>query len=360
MDKLNKDFKTGQYQYFVENGYSYFVLKHKSHNNKFSNNVIVASQKEPQLQDYILIEKINNTDEFLKNLSYWTIKTNNKELVKKYFLQFFLSSDKKTKKEIFSYIHRLVEGFDLKDYYIDFINYGKGKNINEFINYFSSSFPISVWNTKKINFDDMQNEILKTYSQEDTYKFWLSFFRKRKNQIKDVNTAPIVANFLLNQYGNDPKKINSFYSFFPYLRAQIEKIEPDIFDFEHDYSTILPINLKKMVDSFGIPKFSKDSYMDQLLSLSNSISKYYNLDFNECTYQSKQKGNIHINFYHSNPLFTTSLAKKIIIDYFSYIKNNQFELCEENIMKWLEYYNISKSIENKKNDYQTNKTLLKI
>lgn len=347
MDSLNKEFKTGQYEYLIQQGYSYFILKHKAYVNKPGTSLVVAEKTTPVVKDHVVVDQVNSKEHFINYLSYWPVRTSARLETKNYFLNFFFSKTPKGRKEIFSCINRFIDNFDLTEYYSDFIQYGKGMEIKEFIKYFSSSFPISIWKANKVDLELMHKEITKIYSHNESHKFWLIFLRARKSQIKDVKFAPIVSSFLIEKFGDDPKKINAFYPFFPFLRAQLEYIEPDIFDTENEFATIIPLNLKKMSDVFGLIGFSKETYMNHLLLLSQSMAEFYDIEYNECTYESKQRGNVHMNFYHNNPKFTTSIAKKTIIDYFTHLKSNMIEPSTEYIIKWLEYYEMGKLLKEK-------------
>ncbi len=354
MEELIKSYKIKQYEYLTEKKNKYFIFGNRKNRNNF---IIISAKVVPILNDYVFIRTIENKDDFLKNIPYIPIETFRSTDNKEWFLKLFFSINPKQRKKLLEIKYRILNSFDFNTYYIDFIENSGYKNIKEFNTYFKESFSISFWKADKIPLEKIQESLIKIFSHSDTLLFWHVFFKSRKNQIKNVNFSHYASKFLIKEFGEEPTQVSSFFSIFPYLKSQYIDIPPDIFDEELNHSIILPINLKKMIDTFCIPGFTKEKYGTHLIYLSKALSSYYELEFYEFNYKNKQLGNIHLSFYHNNSNFEINLVKNKIIEYFSYLKTNYDKINnEEHVLKWLEYIDLKNIIiTNPQKNIPTNK-----
>jgi hypothetical protein len=340
MEELIKSYKIRQYEYLTEKKYLYFIFGNRKNIN---NLIIIAAKAVPILNDYVFIRKIEDQDDFLKNIPYIPVETFRSLDNKEWFLNLFFSITPKQRKKLLEIKYRILNSFDFNTYYIDFIEKSGYQNIKEFNIYFKDSFSISFWKADKIPLEKIQKSLIKIFSHSDTFLFWHVFFKSRKNQIKNVNFSPYLSKFLIEEFGSEPNKINSFFTIIPHLKSQYIDIPPNIFDEEFQYSLTLPINLKKMIEVFCIPGFTKEKYGTHTLYLIKALSRYYELEFYELNYKNKQLGNIHVSFYHNNSQFEINIVKNTIIEYFSHLKTNYDKINnEEQILKWLEYIDLKK------------------
>lgn len=348
MDIIEK-FKEAQFNYLKARGFLFFVLQHnKSYR---TSHIIYAAKKKPNIKEHSVVDEILNFNDFSKyDLNYSCINVLDPIANKDFFLDYF-KNNQKERKQLLRSTWRIMNGFDLKDYYPEILSIEKHSNIQTFIKFFNSCFSVTEWKALRVPLENLHECLLKTWNQDESYLFWLNFFKARKSQTKNHNIAPKVAEFLLETF-KDQKQIETFFPFFPFLRAKFETIEADIFENEYEFTTVLSLNLKKMFDTFCITDYSRHSYAEAIKSFMYGVQEFYDLDYVEDVYENRQRGSLHVTFYHNNSNFTFKDGKRLIVDFFNHLKINHPDTLDTVfVVKWLEFDQLNNSLKIKPNNH---------
>lgn len=90
------------------------------------------------------------------------------------------------------------------------------------------NLPVSILESYNTNFEKVRTLLNKAeYSQNDQEKFFLKFFKARKNQLKG-KIGESAEKFILSLYGNNEEKLSPYFDFFPNIKNRFQSIELDI------------------------------------------------------------------------------------------------------------------------------------
>ena len=206
--------------------------------------------------------------------------SNNKEFIKE--LDFFIGS-----KSIISFISSLETKKEVKAKFL-------------------TSLPVSFLSIHDIDFTELTEFVKKLdFSEEKEDKFYLSFFKARKNQLKN-RQAEKVEEFLINKYGLNEDKLEPYFSFFPNINNRFNEIDLDIIEEKRCLFSVI-INARKAAKIlYGKPEDTIVEWIGQFTSSygrKNNISGYTeNIDKSNCTIES--------SFYGSKTEFITDKCNR--------------------------------------------------
>lgn len=345
MDIIN-NFKIEQYKYLINKNFIYNLINY----NKYKP-LIVATENDVNLLEVKNKTKITSIEEFVllikQNKS--AVKVTNEDINKNFFISYLITHKKEAKKLINNNIY-ILNNFNINKYYLDLFEHNKFKNINEFIKFFNDCFNITFWKLLTVDLEDLnENYIKKYWNYEEGFIFWIDFFKKRKNQIKNERLSQLASNFILKIYKKDLKKIKSFIPYVDILKSQIFKVKNNFIENEYKYSEIINVDLKAMFNSVGISNYSINKYRETINILIKSLlTNKYIEDYEIFTLKNK-KNRIYILFYRNNQkIYRKKIYIEIILSFFIFLKKEEkYSLEEISITKWLNFYFLEKEIKNK-------------
>lgn len=344
---IEKNVKIAQYEYLIKKKYRIFGFKKSNFLSNKSNyhsnvDVLLASKNnQPTIRNFDLICEINSKEELVKHITHQAIIVDNENDNKKFFLD-FLFKNLPLQKTILKNHHFFIHNFKLQNYFKEFLIHKHFKNIRDYINYFKKTFNNSFWTIHSIDLKDMNEHLSIKWGYENTFKFWLYFFKSRKNQINDPKNSIKVYKFLIDTYKHDNDKLLKFANFFQYLRAKFDQPIINIFEEETKYSIHISVNLKKMINSFFIDNYLTSNYYDKIVLLTQAIVTHHDLD--RCDIL-KRRNTVSLGFYQNENLLNEEDVKDIIVAFFKYLKENHVNITEEyQILKWINYYYFNKNI----------------
>lgn len=217
--------------------------------------------------------------------------------------------------------------------------------------FFLKKLPFTVFEAKYIELHEFDKQLENLGLKDNAlHRFYVDFFKPRKNQIKVPSTGVKVKSFLKAKYEED--KLEAFFPFFPFLQADYKEVDLDIFNNQHEFNTTTFVKLKAVVQKYGIKNWKTDDYKTHLSNLSNGIKEYYKLQSFKNEEDSFSKV-LKIEFLHSNSQFNISLLNNLISEYFVSLKSNPQNptFNKEVGLTWVLQYNLSKNLEikNEKN-----------
>ncbi len=344
---IEKKVKVAQFEYLIKKKYRIYGFKKSqflSNKSSYQSNVdllLASKNSQPTIRNFDLICEIKTKEELIKHITHQAIIVENENENKKFFLD-FLFKNLPLQKTIIKNHHFFIHNFKLINYFKDFLNNKHFENINDFNNYFRKTFNNSFWTIHSIELKEMNQILMSKWGYENTFKFWLHFFKARKNQINDPKNSIKIFNFLIETYKEDDAKLLKFANFFKYLRAKFDEPIINIFEEETKYSIHISVNLKKMVDSFFIDNYLTSNYYDKLVSLTEGLVAHHSLD--RCDIF-KRRNIINLGFYQNENTLNEKDVKELIIDFFKHLKENHVNINNEyKIDKWITYYYFNKQI----------------
>ena len=340
-----KNFKLEQFKFLSNKNFNFFAFKKKQSINKNSNynvDLILASQKTaPRIKNFYLVFQIKSQEDFLRHITQNPILVDQKQEEINFCLD-FLYKNLSLQKTILTHHQSCIHNFQLKDYFKYFLNNKYFNTITSFNKYFSKTFTNSFWSIHSIELKEMHNSLLAKWGNKDTFKFWLFFFKKRKNQINNPKNSLFVYQFLNSIYKNEQDKLLKFANFFKYLRSKFEEPIINFFEKETQYSIHIYLNLEKMIYSFFIDNYSTSDYYEKLQILSNSIVQYFSLNGFELL---KKRNVVKISFNQNGNILKEEELHDIIVCFFKNLKETLVNIKEESqIINWLHFYFLNKNI----------------
>lgn len=344
---IEKNVKIAQYEYLIKKKYRIFGFKKSnflSHKSNYQSNVdvlLASKSNQPTIRNFDLICEIKSKEDLIKHITHQAIIVDNENDNKKFFLD-FLFKNLPLQKTILKNHHFFIHNFKLQNYFKDFLNTKHFNDIREYTNYFKKTFNNSFWTIHSIELKDMHDNLILKWGNEDTFKFWIYFFKSRKNQINDPKNSIKIYKFLTEVYYKDKEKLLKFSNFFQYLRAKFDEPIINIFEEETKYSIHISVNLKKMINSFFIDNYLTSNYYDKLILLTEALVKHHTLDRCEIF---KSRNTVNLGFYQNENTLNEEEVKDIIIQFFKYLKENHVNINEEyQVIKWINYYYFNKNI----------------
>lgn len=268
------------------------------------------------------IHHINLTNENEKNVS----------------LDFFVDYYKKTSSENQLQMLKLFEKFSgthLSAISLAYVVDRISNNPKEILNNLSK-FPVSVLDIFTISVEDIHNYLkTKNIEADELDKFYVKYFRARKNQIKYPHTGPQIKDFLLNLYGRDKEKLSPYFPFFNHIKQEFDEIPWEVDEMKSPYVVAIRINCRKASQILCIPNFHETQIQNEIQSFLYGLKNYKNLD--EISMQDIDKNKKIVEFRcYSQELIEQGELNNLIKDYLYFKRDNlEVETNSSNIAKWL-------------------------
>lgn len=170
------------------------------------------------------------------------------------------------------------------------------------------NLPISMLNLYELSLDKLKTFVDNSnYKQEEKDKFYLKFFKLRKNQLKD-KVGEEVEMFLMSLYSYNEEKLEPYFSFFPNIKNNFNDIELNI---EEPGYVIFSLRLNIRKAAKQLSNISEVLAEEWIRVFSGSMAKKYSL---WCQMENidKPKAIHEIRFYKSE--LNTEVNEKVSVE----------------------------------------------
>ncbi len=339
--------------YALENSFFVGVDKQRAY---FVN--IVVFQTEDELKKSNL--KNLNIQEIKEEKSYYTFGFKSdfdKDFLTKVFIRAYKKSSDEEKENLLKKINIFL-GNSWSERVLPIIeNIAQNhKEATDIIN----KIPISIWNAKSVNYEKIDELLVKKEAtDDDMLKFYVNFFKKRKNHLKSNKLGFEFKNFIFNKF-QSKEKIKKFIDISNYIKEEFVQNEFSINEISGIDTVVLKINCKKLLEQMCNPKYYLSTLEQDLYILTHGIKKYKNIEFVEMENQDKKNYLLELRFFHKN-----SINQKEIEDIFREFllfkkKEQNFEANQESIAAWLFKQDLDKDLHQNKLIEKNNKIGFKL
>lgn len=338
-DDFKKDLFTAQFNYLSELGFKFGLYK-----GKYSASLVFYRQTN-ELESGGHFEKhITTAQEYVEKLlkSSWNIypSSTSKDKYHENFghllnshVEFFKHYPEHRKELIKNYEKLIHSDYHFSRYNSD--NNSEKGSLRTFIKKAASNakealfilqtLPISILETQGIE----PKTLVKIFdqfnvNQEERYKFLITFYKNRKNQINQAKSGAIIRDFLLDYYERDEKKLEPFIEFFPYLKSYFspEDIPADIFENDYLYSTTSFVNCRKMMKSFCLDEWHESTYENHLPAICQGFKEAFGLGAVYTDMINRSKMIMEVCFLHNDESFNKEVFEARFVKYFRYLQRS--------------------------------------
>lgn len=338
-DDFKKDFFTAQFNYLSELGFKFGLYK-----GRYSSSIVFYRETN-ELESGGHFEKhFTNAQAYMEQLlkSSWNFYPQSSSKDKYYqnfshlfeaTAQFFINYPKHRKDLIKNYEKLIHSDFHFSRYNSN-NNSDKG-SLHKFIKlaaknakdalFILQTLPISVLETQSIDPKTLVSFFDKfKVSEDERYKFLITFYKNRKNQISQAKNGATIRDFLLDYYERDEKKLQPFIDYFPYLKSYFspEDIPADIFENDYLYSTNSFINCRKMMKSFCLDNWNEGTYEDRLPAICEGFKEAFGLGAVYTEMINRPKMIMEVCFLHNDQSFNKKIFEERFVKYFRYLQRS--------------------------------------
>lgn len=230
---------------------------------------------------------------------------NSKNNIKQKYLLEKWKEDSFKDKEYFEEIDYCIHNYEKNSVlnFISLINDTPEKKLKLIEN-----LPISILELPQLTIEKLKTFVdSSNYKQEEKDKFYLKFFKLRKNQLKD-KVGEEVEMFLMSLYRDNQEKLEPYFSFFPNIKNNFNDIELNI---EEPGYVIFSLRLNIRKAAKQLSNMSEVIAEEWIRVFSGSMAKKYNL---WCQMENidKPKAIHEIRFYKSE--LKTEVNEKVSIE----------------------------------------------
>lgn len=213
------------------------------------------------------------------------------------------------------------------------------------------NLPVSLLDAYTTNFNKVKDLLDDSdYSEIEKEKFYVKFFKARKNQLKG-KTGEYAEKFIISLYGNNEDKLTPYFDFFPNIKNRFQSIELDIE--EPGYIIFSQrFNVRK---ASKILKGKEESKVQNWIQIfSSNMAKKYKV-WSSVEIIDRPKAIIEVRFYKTdlnitidNKLNLDNYAKKLK-KFLIYLMDltEEPKLNFEYIDKWINHTDLTENLENK-------------
>lgn len=275
----------------------------------------------------------------------------------------FSKKDFQEKEYISIFVHLFNKTTENKKYLLDNLNdLTQGnwkKNISQFLtkitnttedkkeillNISNSSLALNSKNLKQIHI------VFENITKEEKIKFWISFFKKRKNLLNNNKGGTEINKFLIENFTKEEIKEN-FIDLSPYVKDLFENtVDVDIFNITEKYQRIIVFSPSVVEKALKIPDFNKKKISFELPRMMKWLSSIMGYQHEAII----KVNNIQI-ILSSNENINEDKYKQVVKDYLIFIKNNQGKVLEseEFFAKWYAKNKLDNKLPEKQNKVKT-------
>lgn len=216
------------------------------------------------------------------------------------------------------------------------------------------NLPVSLLQAYYTNFETLRTIVEKSdYSKEEKDKFYIKFFKARKNQLKG-KTGEAAENLLMTMYKGDENSLKPYFDFFSNIKNKFNDINLDI---EESGYVIFSqrLNLRKAAKI--LERQAESKVHDWIEKFSQYMAKNYQT-WSSIEIVDKPKYIIEIRFYKPevdtiiNPKLTIENYNKKLKEFLIYISrlSEEPKLNFNYIEKWLMQSDLTAKLESKETE----------
>lgn len=193
-------------------------------------------------------------------------------------------------------------------------------------------FPLSELSLQALSVASIETYLVNNQAtKQEVDKFLLSYFKARKNQLKDAKMGTKMRDYLLSKYSHHSEELQLYKTFFPILSAAFDIPTAHFVLNNEPLSTTIIVSAKKMKTSFLLDNWEADHYATILQVLAKGFKTHYNLDRIFIDEIDRTDKSYDITFFHNNPEFNKVIFEQDTIEYFQFLYDQKLEYKQVNI-----------------------------
>lgn len=324
------------------------------------------------LYSYFWIHKDYDSKEYRKeyNESKFSLKSSRLNILgtgdfsaenikRKYLIEKWNSNSFKDK-EYFKEIEYLIKNYQMDDV-IEFIKLLPASALEKVK--LIENLPVSILDAYNTTFDKLKVFLDESnYNQVEKDKFYIKFFKARKNQLKG-KTGEAAEKFLMSIYKNDENALKPYFDFFPNIKNKFNDIELNI---EEPGYVIFSQRLNVRKAAKILEGRSESKVQTWIETFSNSMAKSYKV-WSSLDSIDKPNAIVEVRFYKSeqnteiNSKMTIENYNKKLKEFLIYISglSEEPKLNFDYVEKWLMQSDLKEKLvfkdADKENKIKTNK-----
>ena len=338
-EDFKKDFFTTQFNYLSGLGFKFGLYK-----GRYSNSVVFYRETNELESGGHFDKHFKNPEEYTERFlkSSWNLYPNStsKDKYRQNFehlleatVQFFKDFPEHRKDLIKNYEKLIHPDFHFSRYNSN--NDSDKGSLHKFIKlaannakdalFILQTLPISILETQNID----PKTLIKFFdkfkvSEEERYKFLITFYKNRKNQISQARNGATIRDFLLDYYERDEKKLQPFIEYFPYLKSYFspEDIPADIFENNYLYSTTSFVNCRKMMKSFCLDNWNESTYEERIPAICEGFKEAFGLGVVYTEIINRSKMIMEVCFLHNDESFDKKTFEERFVKFFRYLQRS--------------------------------------
>lgn len=298
------------FNYGFKENYHLFLTE-----NRYYNTLTITKPGEPTPKDSSLIKNEEQLDYILKSKQISGFRSEHKDFNVNAFIDIYNANNIEEQKWMLSNITEYL-GYSWNENII-YVLSKTTKSYKDVVGVING-FSISTLSMARIELKNLDN-LLESFnpSESDVYKFWLRFFKQRKNQVKSPLYGPKMSNFLIDKYGRDEEKLAPFCDFSNYLKSQFEELDFKLEEDAAKYVTAFRVNCRKASQILCIPNYTEGRIQNEITKFMSGIKKLWKLEKIDVVDFDRHKGIIEVRMYNNEKAYAqeeiTSLLKEFLI-----------------------------------------------
>lgn len=209
-----------------------------------------------------------------------------------------------------------------------------------------NGFSISTLHMGRVEFKKIDN-LLESFNpnENDMYKFWLKFFKQRKNQAKSALYGPKMSNFLIDKYGRDEKKLAPFCEFSNHLKSEFEELEFKLEEDAAKHVTAFRINCRKASQILCIPNYTEGKIQTEIKNFMNGLKKLWKLEKIDVVDFDRHKGIIEVRMYNNEKAYAQEEVTGLLKDFLVHKKTiPEIETNDNLVNNWMLKKDLTQSL----------------
>jgi hypothetical protein len=331
------------FNYGLREKYNLFLIE-----NRYYNNLIITKPGDPTPKDSSPLTSENQLLYILNNKHISGFKCEHKDFHVNAFIDIYNSNNTEEQKFMLSNITEYL-GYSWNDNIIYVL--GKTtKNYKDVVNVVNG-FSITTLHISRVNLKELDN-ILESFNPkaEDLYKFWLKFFKQRKNQVKNAMYGPVMSKFLLNKYGRDQEKLSPFCELSNSLKSEFEELEFQLEEDSAKYVTAFRVNCRKASQLLSIPNYTEGRIQNEIGKFMYGLKNIWNLEKIDVVDFDRHKGIVEFRIYNSQKQYSQEEVTSLVKEFLVYKKRvPELDTTDVLVNNWMLQRELSSVLSNEKN-----------
>ncbi len=330
------------FNYGLKENYNLFLTE-----NRYYNTLTITKQGDSIPKDSSPLTNETQLLYVLKNKKMSGFKSEYKDFFVNAFIDIYNSNSPEDQKYMLSNITEYL-GYSWNENIMTVL--GKTtKSYKDVVNVVNS-FSITSLHISKVNLNQL-DKLLESFNPkpDDIYKFWLRFFKQRKNQVKSALYGPIMSKFLLGKYGRDQEKLNPFCELSNSLKSEFEELDFTLEEDSAKYVTAFRVNCRKASQILSIPNYTEGRIQNEISKFMYGLKKVWNLEKIDVVDFDRHKGIIEVRMYNNDKQYTQDEVTSLVKEFLVYKKTvPELDTTEVLVNNWMLKRELSKNLSDNK------------